>query len=268
MVYKEFPVDPLLAPYVQLVWMMESEDGDAAPAPEQILPDGVVELVIHYRNPWLTRVAGQEPFEQPQAFAICMMRKYVTIEANGPTGFISVRFFPWGAYHFFNEPVSSFLDDTINIQKLWPEYSSGIVKNVAGAASHEERAAVVQQFLAGRLQQNKKNDPALDHAVKLIRESRGQLSIEEVCHQTGLGKKQLERKFTLAIGTTPKTLARVSRFLNICHHLEEHRNKTLTELTYQCGYFDQAHFIREFREFSGFTPKEFFARNNVAFSEI
>jgi len=71
-----------------------------------------------------------------------------------------------------------------------------------------------------------------------------------------------------AVGTTPKVFSRITRFLNICRHLEEHQNKTLTQLTQECGFYDQAHFIKEFKEFSGFTPKEFFQKENVYFSEI
>jgi len=268
MLYKEFKIQPDLAPYVQLVWMMESENEDDTSFKEQIMPDGIVEFVTHYGDPWITTIAGEKGKVQPESFVISQMRKYINIESNGTTGLISVRFYPWGGYHFFSEPVSNFLDGTISSQKVWPDHYDNLIKEVRNAQTHEARSVMVQQFLLARLEENHKNDNQLDKAVKLIRESKGQLSIEEIGHRTSHSKKQLERKFVPTIGTAPKTFARISRFLNICHHLEEHKTKTLTELTYECGYYDQAHFIKEFREFSGFTPKEFFARNNVAFADL
>ena len=268
MIYKEFPIHPDLKPYVQLVWTMESEGTDDRQFEEQIMPDGILEFVNHYREPWTTGIAGEKAQLQPVSFVISQMHKYIDLEAHGATGLISVRFYPWGGYHFFDNPVSDFLDNTISSQELWPEYYDELVNGVRTAASHESRAEYIQHFLRSRLKAHRKNDEQLDRAVKLIRESRGTLSMQEIGQKTGLSKKQLERKFLPAVGTTPKTFARISRFLNICHHLDEYRHKSLSELTHQCGYYDQSHFIKEFQEFSGYTPKEFFARENVGFADI
>jgi len=268
MLYKEFQTHPQLVPYVQLVWMMESgSDTDSTPK-QQIMPDGIVELVFHYADPWKTHVAGEQPFVQPKSFAISQMRKYIEIESNGRTGFIAVRFYPWGAYHFFSEPIKNFLDNTISTEKLWPEHYDALVERLHNTKDHKALSATIQQFLLDRLAEYKKADTRLDKAIMLIRESKGLLSIKEICEKTGFSKKQLERKFVATLGTTPKIYARISRFLNICHHLENYKNKTLTQLTYDCGYYDQAHFIKEFKEFSGFTPKEFYARKNVAFADL
>jgi hypothetical protein len=69
--------------------MMESgSDTDSTPK-QQIMPDGIVELVFHYADPWKTHVAGEQPFVQPKSFAISQMPKYIEIESNGRTGFIA-----------------------------------------------------------------------------------------------------------------------------------------------------------------------------------
>lgn len=268
MLYKEFEIHPELTEYIQLVWMLESENKTDYSPKEQIMPDGIVEFVTHYGDPWITTVAGKTGKVQPDSFVISQMRKHIDIESNGTTGFIAVRFFPWGGYHFFSEPTSNFLDNTISSEKLWPKHFRSLMQQIQTAPNHEARSEQIQQFLLHRLVEHHKQDGPLDEAVKLIRQSKGQVSMEKVGLRTGLSKKQLERKFVPAVGTTPKIFARISRFLNICHHLKNHKNKTLTELTYECGYFDQAHFTKEFREFSGVTPKEFFARNNVGFADL
>ena len=274
MIYREFETHAGLAPYVQLVWMMESErENDHAPR-SLIVPDGIVEIVFHYGDPWLTTVAGGKSMVQPRSFAVSQMRKYIEIESNGRTGFVSVRFYPWGAYHFFDIPVHSFLDDTVSTATLWPMHYEDLMEQLrtaaggAGGAGGADLASVVQEFLLDRLKEYRKDDVALDKAVKLIRSTGGQLSVEEVGEHVGLSRKQLERKFVSTVGTTPKTFARISRFLNICHHLDRYRGSTLTRLAHECGYFDQAHFIREFNAFTGFTPKAFFEKNNVKFAEL
>jgi len=268
MKYLEFkPIAPL-AKYIQQIWILESEFEEDYYPKERIMPDGIVEIVFHYQDPFITYSQSGEGYRQPKGFAISQMSKFIEIESKGRIGFISVRFFPWGAYHFFKTPIKSFLDGTINLTEIWPEHYQQIIEELGNAQSSEERLNILQQFLLNRLQENIKDDPLLDDAVKLIRSSKGQLSIEELCGKTGFSKKQLERKFLTTVGTTPKIFSRISRFLNICQNLDDSSNKTLSQLTYECGYFDQAHFIKEFKQFSGFTPKEFFVRNNVAFAEI
>lgn len=267
MKYVEFKPIPELAEYIQLVWMMESEKDDDIFPREQIMPDGIVEIIFHYGDPYITYRGGSE-FLQPQCFAISMMRHCVEIESAGRTGFVSVRFFPWGGYHFFKKPIADFLDQTISSEELWEGSTDSLLADLRSAKEAEEKVGLVQQFLLAHLHANKRNEPNVDEAVKLIRHSHGQLSIEEICEQTGFSKKQLERKFLASAGTTPKIFSRVSRFLFICHHLKENNGKTLTELAYECGFYDQAHFIKEFKDFSGFTPKEFFTRNNVVFADL
>jgi AraC-like DNA-binding protein len=267
MEYHEFHLTPPLSDYIQTIWAMQSESEQDGSPRSQIMPDGIVEIIFHYETPLYT-YQDDSKFLQPENFAISMMRKFVEIESSGKSGFISVRFFPWGARHFFDEPIQNFLDQTIHAEKLWGDNSALIINKIKTCANLDERFLVVQQFLLDRLNEFQKNDTSLDDAIKLIRNSKGQLSIEEACSKSGYSKKQLERKFLASVGTTPKIFSRISRFLNICQHLEDQKNKSLTELTHECGYYDQAHFIKEFKEFSGFTPKEFFEKENIYFSEI
>jgi AraC-like DNA-binding protein len=268
MLYKEFQPLPELAEYIQLIWALEAEDDTEKYQRAQIMPDGIVEVIFHYGEPFITHQSDGNTFKQPQSFAISQMTKFVEIESDGKIGFLSVRFFPWGAYHFFKEPISNFLDQTISIDKLWPLHYNEIVSGIQHENSIEGRLHLLQQFLLKRLSENRLKDISIDEAIKLIRHSKGQLTIEEVCEKVTISKKTLERKFLAATGTSPKIFSRITRFLNICQHLDEHKNKTLSQLTYECGYYDQNHFIKEFKEFSGFTPKEFFKKENVFFADL
>jgi AraC-like DNA-binding protein len=267
MINLELAPRPALADYIQLLWAMESETEEDVFPRERIMPDGIVELVFHWGDPYHT-FQDDRQFLQPRSFAISMMRKLVEIESNGRTGLLAIRFHPWGAYHFFKEPVQDFLDQTIPCERLWPNLADRLMRDLDEQSSIEARSEIVQDFLQVRLNENRKDQPRIDDAIKLIRESQGQLSIEEICARTGLSKKQLERKFLASVGTTPKIFSRISRFLAICHHLRDNSDKSLTAIAYECGFYDQAHFIKEFKEFSGFTPKEFFSRSNVVFSEL
>ncbi len=267
MKYQEFQLSSPLSDHIQLMWGIESESDDDVYPRSLIMPDGIVEVIFHFAEPYYTW-QNDEQFIQPTNFAISMMRKFVEIGSSGRTGFISVRFFPWGAYHFFNEPIRGFLDQTIDASGLWGNDSKVITGRLKQEKIMEQRFKLVEQFLLEKLKEFQKKEMEVENAIKLIRQTRGTLSIESVCAETGFSKKQLERKFLATAGTTPKLFSRITRFLNICQNLKEEKSQTLTQLTHDCGFYDQAHFIKEFKAFSGFTPKEFYEKENIFFSEI
>lgn len=262
----EFPPDRDLADFIQLIWVLEAESPDDAFPRELIMPDGIVEIVFHLGDPFYTW-QGSNRFLQPQSFAISMMRQHIAIESSGRTSLVAVRFFPWGAYHFFTEPVANFVDQTIPCERLW-NHNDQLIAALSGAGTAEERVAFVQRFLRTQLAACRRNDFAVDDAVKLIRQSKGQLSLEEVCARTGFSQKQLSRKMTASVGVAPKIFTRVTRFLDVCSRLDKWDDAKLSRLSYDCGFHDQAHFIKEFKAFSGFTPKEFFKRKDVVFTDL
>jgi AraC-like DNA-binding protein len=262
----EFQPDHDLADFIQLIWVLESEQPDDVFPRELIMPDGIVEIVFHYGDPLYTWQDGIR-FLQPRSFAISMMRKHIAIESSGRTGLVSVRCFPWGGYQFFTEPIANLLDQTIPCERLWKN-SDRLMAELTAAGGADERVACVQRFLRGQLELSKRDEPAVDQAVKLIRQSKGRLSIEEVCARTGFSQKQLGRKMTASVGVTPKIFSRVTRFLDVCNRLDELDEATLSRLPHDCGFHDQAHFIKEFKAFSGFTPTEFFRRKDVVFTDL
>jgi len=267
MQYDEYPVSEPLSRYVQTIWAMQSENDEDIYPRSLIMPDGIVEIIFHYETPFYTWQRNTS-FSQPENFAVSMMRQYIEIGSSGKAGFISVRFFPWGAYHFFNVPVQTFLDQTIDAQELWGNCSGKIITELKSLTTINDRFKAVEWFLLEKLDLYQKSETQTDHAIKRIRETKGVLSMEEIYADTGFSKKQLERKFLATVGVTPKVFSRITRFLNICRNLKAQKNKTLTQLTYECGFYDQAHFIKEFKAFSGFTPTAFFEKERIYFSEI
>jgi transcriptional regulator GlxA family with amidase domain len=90
---------------------------------------------------------------------------------------------------------------------------------------------------------------------------KGQVSVDELSEQLNINRRQLERRFASAIGLSPKQLAKIVRLQAALKMLEQGHFTSLTALAYENGYFDQAHFIKDFKEFTGLSPKQFFAGN-------
>jgi len=267
MKYLEYKPIESLSDYIQLIWISESESKNDYYPKEKILPDGIVEIVFHFWESFIVYNTKGEKLKQPKGFAISQMQKFIEIESNGNIGFVSVRFYPWGAHHFFDEPIKNFIDNTIDLKHIWPNDYKEILQEIK-KVDNNEKVRIIQQFLSNCLSEHRKENSSIEEAIKLIRKTKGQHSIESICQETNLSYKKLERKFLATIGVTPKIFSRTTRFLHLCHHLKEYENRSMTQLSYEFGYYDQAHFIKDFKAFSGLTPKEYYQHNNIFFTDF
>src|ERR1041384_5892770 len=118
-VYTELPVHDALAPYVRLVWAMESSDAAAFGSPERIVPDGVVELVFHFGVPFDMRYAGERFARQPIACGGSQPTRFSEIRPRGGSGFVAIRFPPWSARHFFADTIANLADRLTSAEDVW-----------------------------------------------------------------------------------------------------------------------------------------------------
>jgi transcriptional regulator GlxA family with amidase domain len=136
---------------------------------------------------------------------------------------------------------------------------------IASACGMAARIQIVEETLLASLRENGRHDGMVDRCLQLIETGAGQSTVGQLASDIGTSCRQLSRRFQNAVGISPKEFSRVSRFLHALRCLRERKQQTLTEIAVMCGYFDQAHFNHEFREFAGMTPAELFTFPNVAF---
>jgi AraC-like DNA-binding protein len=264
--YREFPVDPRLAPYVRLIWLLDIDDPADFGPPERVMPDGIVEVVFPYGAPLGIRFAGEPFAPHASSFAVSQTHRFVEVRPNAPTGFLSVRFHPWGAYHFFDVPVSAIADRAVGLDALWGPPAATLQERLAGASGDIERVALVEHFLIDQLERHAKRD--VRPAVEAVWERRGQLGVSSLCARLGVTERTLERTFGAALGTSPKHFACLTRFLNVCDRLRDGRWESLSEVAHAGGYYDQSHFNADFKAFAGISPSGFVAHQHIAYLEI
>jgi AraC-like DNA-binding protein len=261
---REYPVHPSLAPFVKCIWSLESKDFINNAPRERILPDGCVELVFHFHQPFWSHSANGQASLQPRSFVVGQMKRFLEIEPAGRIGFIAVRFFARGAYLFFDRPMSEMVAGVIGLDLLWKERATEWSERVVLAAGMSNRIALIERFLLNLLQENGRRDSAVERSIQLIKVASGELNIAQLASQVGMSGRHLARRFHEVIGLSPKEFARLVRFLRAVRYLKQGRCRTLTETAVSCGYFDQAHFNHDFREFAGMAPGEFFTFPNLA----
>ena len=260
------PSEPL-RPYVRLIWVLELDEASVFGPPERISPDGLVELVFHFRTPMACRYDGEEFARQPRSVAVSQTRRFVEIRPEAASGLVSVRFHPWGAYHFFRPPVSELADRQVPTEALWGRAALELEERLAEASGERERVALVEQFLLAQLRRHRKAD--VEPLVRAVWNRQGRSRVTELCRDLGIGERRLERTMATALGTTPKGFARLARFLHACRLLRRgHGPPGLAGVGLVCGYYDQSHFTAEFKAFSGMTPRQFAQTGNVSFFEL
>jgi AraC-like DNA-binding protein len=262
---REYAVHPALAPYVKCIWSFESLGRPCGEARERILPDSCVELVFHFHDPYRTYFANGESALQPRSFVVGQMRQFLEIAPEGRAGLLAVRFFARGAYLFFQRPLSEVAAGVVDLQDLWRSRAREWTERIALARDMAERVRFLERILLSLLRGNGRTRPAVDRALRLIEASRGRLRIDDLADAVGVSNRHLTRQFQSAVGLTPKAFGRVARFLHAVELLAAKKHAALADVAHDCGYYDQAHFIHEFRELAGMSPGQLPGFPNVSF---
>jgi len=247
-----------LAQFIRHYWILEADDSDGEVC-ERVIPTGNIEWMFHYRNTFVVKSPGQQLI-QPRSIASGINCNYSDVVTRGESGVIAVTFLPLGASHFLRFPLTDIEDCSVSLSDIFSSAIKEVEERICTASSIHERIRIIEQFLKSCFKPVKTNDvPLLEKGVELINQSKGQIKAFELSKKLLLTNKSLERKFSVYLGKTPKQFIRIVRFQGIIHHYSHIGHQYLTPIAYDNGYFDQAHFIKDFKSMSGYTPKDFFA---------
>jgi AraC-like DNA-binding protein len=253
--YQTFQPQPDLASIIKCYWTLDSPR-KAVPQVQTIVPDGCMEMIIHYGDLYHQYIDGK-PVLQPRSCVFGQLTEPLKIEPTGITGIFSVRFHHDGFIPFATIPIKEMDDQAIPLEKLFGIQGAELEKNVLKASTVQEKINIVETFLLERLN-TETIDRIVQTTVDLLLNVDGKISVNELSKQTNINRRQLERKFSSAIGLSPKQLSKTIRLQTTIKHLLNKEYASLTALAYESEYYDQAHFIKDFKEFTGFTPKEFY----------
>lgn len=258
MKYHEYKPEEQLSDFIRCYWTLESEDEQ--PEKERIFPDGCMELIFHYGDQFRKYPKAGPPELQPRFFLHGQLRRYMELEPTGRIGIFSVRFEPSGLSAFTGKDLSSVTDKTIGISELWPGSGVDLEKQMISCASTEERIRLIETFLKTVIV--KKERTGMVHAaVRRIIDSDGTVSVEDLALNLNTNKRTLERNFSVEVGLSPKHFARVIRFNKALQLIEKKDFSSFTSVAHEGGFYDQAHFIRDFRQITGLNPKKYFSEN-------
>lgn len=263
MIYLERKPCKALQKYIKCIWTMEYNRTLPSSENERILPDGYTEIIVNFSDKFKCTIDGEKEEFLTNSFVSGPFTKYLHLQATGKVGLLGIRFWPGMMYPFFGIPMKELANKYFDLSLVSKELSKEVEFSILSSNDFEERFALVNSILAKYFMSNLiTENKTIEESINIIRCSNGMIAVESLSEKIGVGSRQLERLFNLYLGVTPKMFNRITRFQKIFRELETHRINNWLVLALQCGYYDQAHFIREFKQFSGMNPNSFFNGSN------
>jgi len=237
------------------------DDGTSAPERQRVLPDGCMEMIFHYGDHYRQYFEDGSNVIQPKCFVFGQISSYIEIEPTGSTGIVAARFFPEGLVPFIKTAIAELENRAVDLFDLFGDEAKLLELEVLSSTDNPSRIKLIEEFLLSKLTAPHTIDSITKACVQAIFQSQGQIGVVELADKMNINRRNMERRFISAVGLSPKQLSRVARLQATLKLLEQKQYSSLTSLAYESGYYDQAHFIKDFKEFTGLSPKSFFSEN-------
>jgi AraC-like DNA-binding protein len=254
--YKEFIPHTVLQDDIKRFWILEKEYTPEVPT-EEVTPDACIELILNFGSAYV-QISGAAPRQLPEVCLFGLQSSPLLFQASGVVKIVAARFFAWGTLSFLKHKVQPGGTEDVELDQAW----RGVISKMRAKVHSDEYQKAVEEFedfLVGQRLNALFGPRQVRAAAKLLYHTKGQFRVAELADRLNLSARQLERQFDEATGVSPKTLARTIRFDAIRNRLMFQPEANLTELAYEFGYSDQAHFIHDFKAFTNKTPSEFAA---------
>ena len=181
---------------------------------------------------------------------------YGQYPAGGFFELFGVSLYSYAIPYLFHMPALELNNTFTGLETLFGREAQSITERIVTTHSPQYRIKILSDSFKAKLASSRTGDALVIDAVKYIKQSRGNLNIERLSQEYCYSQKQFKRRFKENTGFNPKIFARIVRFESILNNYNHYPN--LTAAAHAHGYYDQAHFIRDFRSFSGFSPKDYF----------
>lgn len=232
--------------YVRHFWMLESQTDDVSPKTFTVMCNGVPGLIFQEKPGVFSGFGGEQ---LPQLFVFGQAKRYGQLQGGGSFRTVGVTFQPTALKQVFGLNANELAHQNICITHL---VKTSLTEQLLHCSSLQQRVAYLSSFLLSQVRRYEGENKKAEYAVTALQQG---ANLSRVLHDLHLSERSLERLFHTHIGITPILFARISRFQTALSLLRQGRFHSLTNIAHSLGYYDQAHFIRDFKLFSGASPR-------------
>ncbi|MBO9661221.1 MAG: helix-turn-helix transcriptional regulator [Chitinophagaceae bacterium] len=239
---------PRLRPYIRQFVISENAEGQAY----KVFPGGSMVLGFQYIGN-ISIMHGNETTTLSSAGITGILDGVRSFQSNAGTGTVLVYFTETGLAHFSVCPANELFNLSIPLEHVFDKQKvQQTEEKLAAAMNDHQRIAVMEKFFLSQLRDVRQDQMVLE-AVKLIYAQKGIIRIAGLSKQLLISQSPLEKRFRKLVGTTPKKFASIIRFHAVLNDLNKKRS--MIDICYENSFFDQAHFIKDFRQYTGTTPE-------------
>jgi AraC-like DNA-binding protein len=220
---------------------------------------GVV-LIVGFGDPLLVvDASGHDSGRRLSSFVAGPGGGVTRTEHAGAQDGVEVRLTPLGAYQLLGVPVGELAERVVGLDEVLGRAGAQLSERLADAVNWETRFALLDNVFTRASARGPRPDRNVVAAWSRLERHHGDLAIGELIADTGWSRRRLAERFRAQAGLTPKSAARIMRFSRARELLTRPGHRSLASIALSCGYYDQAHFNRDFRALAGCTPTEYLA---------
>jgi AraC-like DNA-binding protein len=262
MIFRKIDPSHFLQQFIECFWQIDSV-GNVKIETQKIIPDGYPETIFHYKDSYEIKIHGDWE-RQPKMLLGGQLKKHFFLRNTGESGMIGIKWKPAALAHLFDLKMDSLTNDVIELPDAMHFLFSPLMGRNLNLAD-EHPLELLDDFLSDQLKDDRGFTEKLAHkASTLILNKEGLINIKELTNRLNCSERQLERVFKSAIGLSPKFYSRIIR-MGKTFELMKEGNNSWSDLVYESGFYDQPHFIKNFKEFTGEDPSAYgFEERNMA----
>ncbi|MDJ1505335.1 helix-turn-helix domain-containing protein [Xanthocytophaga agilis] len=259
-------ITPLLplCPFIDSFWVFESDFGVPYTSSRIIVPNGKAKIIIPYLNGLVAKdESGIRERREGEIHFVGNWDKSVVISSTTrKTGTVIIELTPAGAYRFAKIAMQEVCNQIISFEQLYGTSGKNIQEQIGNTDSLAAKIQQIQQFLLSQLQTLNQHQVIVDFLTDTILKSKGQIEIKTLEQKTGYSKRYLSLLFNEYIGMSPKTLAAIVRFQQFYQLWARTSSSAFYKEELYKYYYDQSHFIKDFKRFTGYSPVRYAETDN------
>jgi AraC-like DNA-binding protein len=259
-IFRGYKPGPPLTHLVDLIWYYEGYiSGHRL---ERVLPSGEMEIVINLSQDE-ARLYDRNDLSRVQTLCGTILMgaqtEHCVIDTSETMNTLGVNFKPGCAFAFCPMPVDELQGLHVTLDSVWGVVGRSLRERVLGVPTVEEKFRVMESVLLERAKTMERH-PAVEFAVRTLSSQKSNaMCLTDVVQRVGYSQRHFNALFEGEVGISPKKFSRVQRFQQVLWNVHGKDQVNWTDVALGCGYYDQAHFIHDFRSFSGMTPSEYMA---------
>ena len=257
--FKRFEPSEKLSDFVECYWFINADIHNPIDSKEYLHPEGGIGIILNY--------ADSLQFDGILHTAPCILDGTNTLTRelglNGVLDAVGIRFKPAGANLLFSLPLNELKNETLSLADTALNNYPDLYYKLSRAKTFSFKVSIIEDWLCRSLQSKTNTSNIVTQSLQLIKNQNGLITIESIAKKLDYNQRRIERLFNSQVGMTPKEYSRNLRIKAARTTIKNNKTKSFTEIAYDLGYYDQAHFIKQFKNVMKITPREYFKKKTA-----